>query len=142
MKTNIRSLWKLSLIIIVLFSCSAEVNAQFTSIAMKQAKVLSPIIKIVSETIHASNSNIPRIDPTSEREKSYINSSLFLFKENIQVCKDIITGKNDTLCTTKENTETPKQIQADTSKVAKEPKKILKKRKSFWNHPGNTKSRI
>ncbi|MBI9056896.1 MAG: hypothetical protein JEZ01_03890 [Labilibaculum sp.] len=142
MKTNSCSLWKLSIIIIVLFSCSTEVNAQFASIATKQIKVLSPIMKIATETIYGGNSEMPRLDLNSDREKSYISSSLFLFKENIQLCKDIITGKNDSLCTTKQKSEIPKQIKADTTDIIKEPKRILKKRKSFWNHPGNTKTRI
>ncbi len=142
MKTNGRSLWKLSLIIIVLFSWSTEVNAQFASIAVKQTKVLTPIMEIVSETFYGRNSELPKINLNSEREKSYINSSLFLFKENIQLCKDIITGKNDSLCTIKQKSEAPKQIKTDTSEVIKEPRKILKKKKSFWNYPGNTKSRI
>ena len=142
MKTNSNLIWKLSSIVIVLFVWSAEAEAQFSSIAMKQVKLLSPIVKVVSGTIHGSNTETPSIDLNSEREKSYINSSLFLFQENIQVCKDIITGKNDSLFTKTEEKDTPEQIQVDSSKVMNEPQKVLKKKKSFWNHPGNTKTRI
>ncbi len=140
MKTDNRSLWKLSLIAIVLFSWQTEVNAQ--PITIDQTKVLSPIVKIISETIFGVKYEIPKIDWNVESGKSYISSSLFLFKENIQLCKDIITREDDNDETKKEKTEIPKQIEADRSEISKEPKKILKKKKSFWNHPGNTKSRI
>ncbi len=140
MKTDNRSLWKLSLIAIVLFSWQTEVKAQ--PITIDQTKVLSPIVKIISETIFGVKYEIPKIDWNVESGKSYISSSLFLFKENIQLCKDIITREDDNDETKKEKTEIPKQIEADRSEISKEPKKILKKKKSFWNHPGNTKSRI
>jgi len=145
MNKRINSLWKLSLIIIVLFSWTTESNAQFVSIAKKQSKILSPIVKIVSDVILGGESKIPNIKKELDKEKSYLNSSLFFFEENIQVCKDILTGTNDSIDVLNISSQTKEQIltEKDSVLTIEETKAVEKKKhKSIWNHPGNTKSRI
>ncbi len=131
------SLCKLSLILIVLFSWTTESNAQFVSTA-KQSKILSPIVKIISDAILGCESKI-------DGEKSYFNSSLFFFEENIQVCKDILAGNSDSTDTVNISSQTREQILIEKDTVlTKEETKVVekKKHKSIWNNPGNTKSRI
>ncbi|MFA9371363.1 MAG: hypothetical protein ACERIH_06595 [Labilibaculum antarcticum] len=139
------SLWKICLIIIVLFSWTTESNAQFASTLAKQSKILSPIVKIVSDIILGGESKIPNMDQKADIEKSYLNSSLFFFEENIQVCKDILTGNKDSIGATNNSLQPQEQIiiKKDSVLTKKDTEVVEKKKhKSIWNNPGNTKSRI
>ncbi|MBN2596218.1 hypothetical protein [Labilibaculum sp.] len=138
-------LWKLCLILLVLFSWTTESNAQFVQTAANQSKILAPIVKIVSDVILNGKSKIPNMEPEVTIEKSYFNSSLFFFEENIQVCKDILAGNNDSIDVVNISSQTKEQILIEKDTVlTKEETKIIKKKihKSIWNNPGNTKSRI
>jgi hypothetical protein len=139
------SLWKICLIIIVLFSWTTESNAQFVPNVAKQSKILSPIVKIVSDFILGSESKIPNVGSDVDREKSYLNSSLFFFEENIQVCKDILSGNKESIDTSKNSSQAQEQILIEKDSVlTKKDTDVVekKKHKSIWNNPGNTKSRI
>jgi len=139
MKKRTNILWRISLILIVLISWTNESNAQFIPTIMQSGNILSPILSIASKVANYGKSKFPEMDLNSDEEKSYLNSSLFFFEENMLVCKDIFTGKNDSICISEESNETKR----DTT-TAKHPKRALEKKKSrsLWNHPGNTKSRI
>lgn len=139
------SLWKIGLIIIVLFSWTTESNAQFSTMVAKQSKILSPIVKIVSDIILRGESKIPNTESEINREKSYLNSSLFFFEENIQVCKDILTGKKDSIGVINNSSQPQERIliKKDSVRTKKDTEEVEKKKyKSIWNNPGNTKSRI
>lgn len=140
MNKEINLLWKLCLITIILFSWTTKSNAQFITSSTEQSKILPPIVKIVSNFILESKSNI---ENELDQDKSYLNSSLFFFKENIQVCKDILTGTNDSVLNTSSQMEKQILTKKDTiltDKKIKENKK--RKHKSLWNHPGNIKLKI
>jgi hypothetical protein len=139
------SLWKICLIIIVLFSWTTESNAQFAPMVAKQSKILSPIVKIVSDIILGGESKIPNMESEVDREKSYLSSSLFFFEENIQVCKDILAGNKDSIGATNNSSQPQEQIliKKDSVLTKKDTEVVEKKKhKSIWNNPGNTKSRI
>ncbi|MBL4560399.1 MAG: hypothetical protein JKX79_05395 [Labilibaculum sp.] len=145
MNKRINSLWKLSLIIIVLFFWTTESNAQFGPMITKQSKILSPIVKIVSDIILGDKSKIPNMESEVDREKSYLNSNLFFFEENIQVCKDILTGNKDSIGATNNSSQPQERIliKKDSVLTKKDTEVVEKKKhKSIWNNPGNTKSRI
>lgn len=139
------SFWKISLIIIVLFSWTTESNAQFAPTIVNQSKILSPIVKIVSDIILGGESKIPNTESEIDREKSYLNSSLFFFEENIQVCKDILAGNKDSIGVTNNSAQLQEKnkVEKDTLLTKKDSTVVEKKKhKSIWNNPGNTKSRI
>ncbi|PKQ62453.1 hypothetical protein BZG02_12030 [Labilibaculum filiforme] len=139
------SLWKLSLILIVLFSWTTESNAQYISTITKQYSVLSPIVKIISNTIWGSNTKVPTIQTDLENEKSYFNSKLFFFEENMQVCKDILNDTKDSVAPLHQSSQQQEQthIEKDTVLILKKTKIVEKKKhKSIWNNPGNTNTRI
>lgn len=143
MNKRINSLWKLCLITIVLFSWTTESNAQFITSEPDQSKILSPIVKIVSDVLLRGKLKITNIENEVVREKSYLNSSLFFFKENIQVCRDILTETKNSIDTLNISFQEQTQTKKDTSLKEVKIRVIEKKKhKSFWNHPGNTKSRI
>lgn len=142
MKTNKCSLWKIGLLAIVMLSLSTKANAQLSPIDITQTKILSPIVKLISEAINDLKSEIKDIEWNTNRDKSYLNSSLFLFKENIQLCKDIINSKNEILFNREQKIEIPAQIRTDSTTTTRKVRIVLKKKKSFWNHPGNTKTSI
>ncbi len=137
--------WKICLIIIVLFSWTTESNAQLTTMGSTQSKILSPIVKIVSDIIFGGESETFNLKSKDDREKSYFNSSLFFFEENIQVCKDILAYTKDSINTLNNSSQSPKQILIEKDSVlTKKDIEVVeqKKHKSIWNNPGNTKSRI
>lgn len=133
---------RISLVLFMLITWTNQSNAQISPFEIAKSNVISPVAKFVSESMTGSDSKEVRIEDQTDSEKSYLNSSLFFFNENIQVCKDIFSGKSDSIIPN--TNESTAQIKKDSTENEKPEQKVLpkNKKKSFWNHPGNTKSRI
>lgn len=128
---------------LILTNWTYKSTAQLNSSGMKPAQFFSPFIKIVSEALLGDNSTISKVNFNSDNNTGYLNSSLFFFDENIRFCKDIFAPQQDSIQQQNNSSSKPNTAK-DSIRMKTEPKREneQKKSKSFWNHPGNTKSRI
>lgn len=135
--------WKLNLILILLFSWAISSNAQCISKNTKQSKILAPIVRILSSLIIEDQSESPGLAIGIEKKNTYLNSSLFFFSENLQVCKDILAGMADDKNISLDSSLDQNKTENDSVLVKKRAIKIEKKQsKSIWNHPGNNNTGI
>lgn len=143
MKPRNKLLGIICLTTLILTSWTYNSTAQLNSAGMKPVQFFSPFIKIVSEALLGANSTISKVNFSSDSNTGYLNSSLFFFDENIRFCKDLFTPLQDSI-QQQNNSSSKPDTAKDSIRMKTEPerKNEQKGSKSFWNQPGNTKSRI
>jgi hypothetical protein len=78
-------------------------------------------------------------------EKGYLDNGILIFKENLKVCKDIVSGSADSTTVESKDITSPEKCTVCKDSIAKKQSTIntkKKRSKNFRNFPGNIRSRI
>ncbi|MDQ2179557.1 hypothetical protein [Marinifilum sp. D714] len=126
-----------SLLTLTVVAFSIESKAQLLTID----KFLMPFFKI--ESNHGNESPAEEII----NEKGYLDNGILIFKENLKVCKDIVSGDSDDYNNPKLNMDTSIKCNVckDTITLKQNTTIVTSKKKrskNFRNFPGNIRSTI
>lgn len=128
---------RVSLLILTVATFSIESKAQLLTID----KFLMPFLKI--------ESNNDKESPAEEimNGKGYLDNGILIFRENLKVCKDIISGNSEEYNTLKLNMDTAIKSKACKDTIIKKQNTTTitskkKRSKNFRNFPGNIRSTI
>ncbi|PXX95714.1 hypothetical protein DF185_21725 [Marinifilum breve] len=126
-----------SLLTLTVVAFSIESKAQLLSID----QFLVPFFKIESN----NGGESPAEEITNE--KGYLDNGILIFRENLKVCKDIVSGDSDNYNNPKLNMDTSIRCNTckDTITVKKNTTIVTSKKKrskNFRNLPGNIRSTI
>ncbi|WP_421917771.1 hypothetical protein [Marinifilum sp.] len=130
---------RITLLTLVVVAFSIESKAQL----LTMDRLIKPFLNFNSEAMSGEESPSEELN----NEKGYLDNGILIFKENLKVCKDIVSGSSQnkdlneqTILNTENkciNCKDNTAIKQDT--VARTKKKRSKK---FRNFPGNIRSRI
>ncbi|WP_282016259.1 hypothetical protein [Marinifilum flexuosum] len=126
-----------SLLTLTAVAFSIESKAQLLTID----KFLLPFFKIE----YNNSGESPAEEITNER--GYLDNGILIFKENLKVCKDIVSGNKEDYISPKLNIDTSLRCKTckDTITVKQNTTIITSKKKrskNFRNFPGNIRSTI
>ncbi|MCY1635951.1 hypothetical protein [Marinifilum sp. D737] len=126
-----------SLLTLTVVAFSIESKAQLLTID----KFLLPFFKIE----YNNSGESPAEEITNER--GYLDNGILIFKENLKVCKDIVSGNKEDYISPKLNIDTSVRCKTckDTITVKQNTTIITSKKKrskNFRNFPGNIRSTI
>ncbi|RKE03318.1 hypothetical protein [Marinifilum flexuosum] len=126
-----------SLLTLTVVAFSIESKAQLLTID----KFLLPFFKIE----YNNSGESPAEEITNER--GYLDNGILIFKENLKVCKDIVSGNKEDYISPKLNIDTSLRCKTckDTITVKQNTTIITSKKKrskNFRNFPGNIRSTI
>ncbi len=127
----------------LLFSWTITSNAQYISKNTKQPEIIAPFVKILSDYLSKEQSEFSNPTMRLTKENTYLNTNLFFFEENIQICKDILTETTKDKSTNIDFSTKEDQTSNDSVLFQKQP--VLREKqeyKSIWNHPGNSNTGI
>jgi hypothetical protein len=109
----------------------------------KQSKIVEPLVKVLSNFLNEEQSELSDFAKGFEKKNTYLNSSLFFFSENIQLCKDILTGISEDENTALDSLQEPSKAENDSISLPKQDGRIKKEQSlNIWNHPGNSNTGI
>jgi|GEM_PF-1744457 len=138
-------LLKIILMITIMMSMSFESKAQVWNINNNVNRILSPIVNFTTQTFTSDNS----LTSESNSESGYFDQGFLLLKENIAVCKDILSCTLDSVENEPSNiieeTKPKCEFCQDSTNTKKNTSTIItqkKRPKTFRNNPGNIRSRI
>ena len=128
-----------------MMSMSFESKAQVWNINNNVSQILSPIVNFTTQTFTSDNSLVSE----SDSESGYFDQGFLLLKENITVCKDILSCTLDSVegepSNIIEETKPKCEFCQDSTITKKDTSTIIthkKRPKTFRNNPGNIRSRI
>lgn len=128
---------RISILILTVTAFSLESKAQLLTID----KFLMPFFKI-----ECNNGGESPADEITN-EKGYLDNGILIFKENLKVCKDIVSGNTEDFNNPKLNMDTSIRckVYKDTITVKQNSTIVTAKKKrskNFRNFPGNIRSAI
>ncbi|NOU61686.1 hypothetical protein [Marinifilum caeruleilacunae] len=130
---------RITILLLTVMTISIESKAQILQ--------MDQFLISVANVIPSANNSEDSPEDEITNEKGYLDNGILIFKENLKVCKDIVSGSSSS-SSIEESTDSIRsekcEVCQDSIATKQNTTTITKKKRSknFRNFPGNIRSRI